>query len=287
MRGSAGLATWPCRKSPGWRNGRISCRHFGSQPRRNSWLSNDPLLAQYRGQISRRISIGSSPAGAEVLYRPFHQDQLPWNRLGRTPVDEARVPLGFLEWKIEKAGYHTIRDVGLLPPYVVVRDRAPRVPHQYVLEPLGQQPAGMSRVSLRGPQLLAIAGLEHEAPFEIGDFWIDRLEVTNREFKGFVDAGGYREPNSGSGGSKGASVCCHGARPCTSFATGPGGPVPQDGNLVRIQRGRTTSQSTESAGTRPTRTPSMSTRCSRRYFTGARSLIGGDERGSTITGSIS
>ena len=52
----------------------------------------------------------------------------------------------------------------------------------------------MSRVSLRGPQLLAIAGLEHEAPFEIGDFWIDRLEVTNREFKGFVDAGGYREP---------------------------------------------------------------------------------------------
>ena len=105
-------------------------------------LSNDPLLAQYWGQISRRISIGSSPAGAEVLYRPFHQDQLPWNRLGRTPVDEARVPLGFLEWKIEKAGYHTIRDVGLLPPYVVVRDRAPRVPHQYVLEPLGQQPAG-------------------------------------------------------------------------------------------------------------------------------------------------
>ena len=52
----------------------------------------------------------------------------------------------------------------------------------------------MSLVSLRGPQLLAIAGLEHEAPFEIGDFWIDRLEVTNREFKSFVDAGGYREP---------------------------------------------------------------------------------------------
>ncbi|MGH2400440.1 MAG: SUMF1/EgtB/PvdO family nonheme iron enzyme, partial [bacterium] len=26
------------------------------------------------------------------------------------------------------------------------------------------------------------------------DFWIDRTEVTNREFKRFVDAGGYREP---------------------------------------------------------------------------------------------
>ena len=31
-------------------------------------------------------------------------------------------------------------------------------------------------------------------PVTLPDFWIDKLEVTNREFKGFVDAGGYRDP---------------------------------------------------------------------------------------------
>ena len=29
---------------------------------------------------------------------------------------------------------------------------------------------------------------------KIDDFFIDKYEVTNREFKKFVDAGGYRDP---------------------------------------------------------------------------------------------
>jgi formylglycine-generating enzyme required for sulfatase activity len=32
-------------------------------------------------------------------------------------------------------------------------------------------------------------------PVEIEPFWIDRYEVTNRRFKEFVDAGGYRDPD--------------------------------------------------------------------------------------------
>jgi formylglycine-generating enzyme required for sulfatase activity len=49
------------------------------------------------------------------------------------------------------------------------------------------------RVSLRGPQLLAVAGLEHIPPLELGGYWIDRFEVTNRDYKRFVDSGGYTE----------------------------------------------------------------------------------------------
>ena len=39
-----------------------------------------------------------------------------------------------------------------------------------------------------------LTGFEHLPPASLGDFWIDRYEVTNRDFKRFVDAGGYRNP---------------------------------------------------------------------------------------------
>jgi dienelactone hydrolase len=43
-------------------------------------------------------------------------------------------------------------------------------------------------------QGLHMPGLEHLEPREVGDFFIDRHEVTNREYKEFVDAGGYENP---------------------------------------------------------------------------------------------
>jgi hypothetical protein len=41
---------------------------------------------------------------------------------------------------------------------------------------------------------LALSHLTWKPPFEVGDYWIDRHEVTNREFRRFVDAGGYSSP---------------------------------------------------------------------------------------------
>ena len=37
-------------------------------------------------------------------------------------------------------------------------------------------------------------GLDHLPEVHLPDYWIDRHEVTNREFKRFVDDGGYRRP---------------------------------------------------------------------------------------------
>ena len=38
-----------------------------------------------------------------------------------------------------------------------------------------------------------MAGLDHLQPQRLRDFWIDRYEVTNLDFKRFVEAGGYRD----------------------------------------------------------------------------------------------
>jgi len=37
------------------------------------------------------------------------------------------------------------------------------------------------------------AGAGKLGPVIVDDFWIDRHEVSNREFQKFVDAGGYRD----------------------------------------------------------------------------------------------
>jgi eukaryotic-like serine/threonine-protein kinase len=143
--------------------------------------------------VSRRIDIDSVPDGAAVYYRPYRQKAEPWQLLGRTPIRGLRVPRNLLEWRIEKPGFVSAEDVGLLPRYITLLRVGADPPHTYVLDTADGRPPGMVRASPKGPQLLAIAGLEHIAPFELDDFWIDQYEVTNRQFKAFVDAGGYRD----------------------------------------------------------------------------------------------
>src|SRR5439155_27009877 len=56
------------------------------------------------------------------------------------------------------------------------------------LRPSGEAPPGM--VYVRG-RSLSDGGTRVRLP----DFWMDKYEVTNREFKRFVDAGGYSHQN--------------------------------------------------------------------------------------------
>ena len=43
-----------------------------------------------------------------------------------------------------------------------------------------------------GKEGLRLPGLDHLRPVVLGDYAMDRTEVTNRQFKRFVDEGGYR-----------------------------------------------------------------------------------------------
>jgi dienelactone hydrolase/tRNA A-37 threonylcarbamoyl transferase component Bud32 len=153
----------------------------------------DPEWRRLFQAATRTIDIDSVPDGATVSYRPYGRTDESWRRLGQTPIRQLSLPRGLPEWRIEKDGYVPVDDVGLLPRYITLLRLGPDVPYMFVLDTPDRRPAGMVRASPRGLQLLAIAGLEHIPAFELQDFWIDRTEVTNREFKRFVDAGGYRE----------------------------------------------------------------------------------------------
>jgi formylglycine-generating enzyme required for sulfatase activity/dienelactone hydrolase len=151
------------------------------------YLPDDPLLAEQMRAVSRRARIDSTPRGAAIFYRPYGQTTEPWRPLGETPLSDIRVPRGLMQWKAEKAGFAPAEDVGP-GPY--------SEPHlQFALLRAAEVPPGMVRIVTSGQSAnVLLPGFENIPPVPLPDFWIDRSEVTNRDFKRFVEDGGYRRP---------------------------------------------------------------------------------------------
>ena len=128
--------------------------------------------------------------------RPYGKLDEAWQLVGQTPINKVRAPQGPYVWKIEKAGYEPVMRTtqGLfgiwVPSYPWLEQHG-----KVELVESGKAPAGMVRVSLPEKywRTLTIPGYEAVPEIDVGDFWIDRYEVTSREYKKFMDAGGYRK----------------------------------------------------------------------------------------------
>ena len=148
-------------------------------------IPDDPALARSWRQISQRLSLDTEPAGAEVYWKDYEQPTEDWRLLGVTPMKDARVPRTFLRLEIRKPGYQTIelstpRNFGGFPT----------LNEKLQLDRAGSLPAGMVRVPTARTEM-GIVGLESYGPRNVPGFLVDRFEVTNRQFKAFMDAGGY------------------------------------------------------------------------------------------------
>jgi dienelactone hydrolase len=148
-------------------------------------IPDDPELAQIMDSISLRIDVESDPSGATAYYKNYNTPEAEWKPLGTTPIRQVRLPVGIFRWKFELAGHATVLaaasswDINvasgsdLLKPSNLFRR----------LDRIDDLPPGMVRVQ----------GAETPQGF-IGDFFIDRFEVSNAQFEEFVDAGGYSKP---------------------------------------------------------------------------------------------
>ena len=121
------------------------------------------------------VDVRTEPAGAEVEFKPYAQPDAPWERLGTTPLAGAAVPFDYLRWRFVKDGFEPLEVT------FGYHDRPP-----FRLVPKGTGPPGMARVP-------AGRSDETDAPIELPDTWLDVYEVTNRQYKEFVDKGGYRD----------------------------------------------------------------------------------------------
>ncbi|MGE5347385.1 MAG: protein kinase domain-containing protein [Acidithiobacillales bacterium] len=150
-------------------------------------LPNDPTLESLWTQATMEASVESTPPGADVSYRPYRGDPAKWESLGRTPLRKIRVPRDYYVWRISKRGFATA--YGIAPSWAIVQ---PALALSFRLDPEGSVPEGMVRVP-GGDIELAIPGLDQLPEVPLDDYLIDRFEVTNEDYKKFVDAGGYEK----------------------------------------------------------------------------------------------
>jgi eukaryotic-like serine/threonine-protein kinase len=137
-------------------------------------LPDDRGMYQLWLDVSIPAVVTSDPAGAEVALAPYRSRTPSRFSLGRTPLNGVRIPRSLFRVRITKAGFQTIEASGT-PPALRFR-----------LDPVDAAPRGMVRVvGDPDPVRAGLLGVPD-------DYWLDRFEVTNRQFKEFVDQGGYR-----------------------------------------------------------------------------------------------
>lgn len=154
-------------------------------------IPNDPALAKLWPSISYQLSVKSKPPGADVYCKSYVEPNAPWEFVGKTPFKNVRVPRGTLLWKFEKSGFGPIyrTTLSLIPRYSVQPGEP--VESSVTLDEVDKIPSGMVRVEpAKYFKTLFIPGYEGMPELPLKDYWIDQYEVTNKQFKAFVDQGG-------------------------------------------------------------------------------------------------
>ena len=123
-----------------------------------------------------RVNVATDPAGARVEVKNYLDTGGTWEPIGETPLGDSRLPFGNYRVRLTRAGYM---------PIEFSANPAQGRSIKLVAQATGKE--GMALVP--GSHF----GIGVARPVDLPDFWIDKYELTNREFKRFVDAGGYRD----------------------------------------------------------------------------------------------
>jgi dienelactone hydrolase len=118
-------------------------------------------------------SVTTTPSGADVAWKSYATPGSVWEPLGKSPVKGPFLPRRYLRWEVTKEGYEPMELAGF-----------PGIPLNVTLVPKGTNPE-MVRIPA-GP-----FPFRPTQPVTLDEYWLDRYEVTNRQFKEFVDRGGY------------------------------------------------------------------------------------------------
>jgi len=153
------------------------------------YIPHDPMLAKFWPDISWSESITTTPPGASVFRKKYNSADSVWEFVGRSPIKDQRFPLADSVWKFELKGFATVERATFPAGSIAV-----------TMDAEGQAPAGMVHVQLTASpsetkpvRLDGLPSFETFPAVPLSNFWIDKFEVTNAEFKRFVDQSGYQK----------------------------------------------------------------------------------------------
>jgi len=155
------------------------------------YIPNDPMLTKLWPDISWSESINTTPSGVSVYRRNYDAPNSAWEFVGRTPIEKRRLPLTDLQWRFELKGFTPVERATFatnVPDSTTVR-----------MDEEGKAPTRMVHIELSTsefesvPVTLSISGFSASPAVPLNDYWLDKFEVTNAEYKRFVDEGGYQK----------------------------------------------------------------------------------------------
>jgi formylglycine-generating enzyme required for sulfatase activity/DNA-binding winged helix-turn-helix (wHTH) protein/tRNA A-37 threonylcarbamoyl transferase component Bud32/dienelactone hydrolase len=162
------------------------------------YAPDDSSLARLLPVITDRLSVTTEPDGARLYLKRFMTEgesnsSIERQYIGTTPVINLRVGRGEYVLTLEKEGYapveRTFSNLLSLTGNLLVPPDDPSA-FQIKLMPADEVPAQMVAVN-GGPYSLASRSRPADLRVQLNDFFIDKFEVSNREYKEFVVAGGY------------------------------------------------------------------------------------------------
>jgi serine/threonine protein kinase/formylglycine-generating enzyme required for sulfatase activity/dienelactone hydrolase len=140
------------------------------------YIPEDPTLMELWPRICKSFSVKTHPADADVFYREYSAANKPWQYLGRSPLENIILPQCMYRWKIEKEGF-TMHECVTDRSFDVRLREEGHLDEMVWIESF--------KIDSSSDQTITV-----EAPF----YLIDKYEVTNEQFKVFVDSGGYENP---------------------------------------------------------------------------------------------
>ncbi len=153
------------------------------------YAASSPELIRLRDQlVGPPVSIVTTPPGAEISVTEYaaqgNGDASREEFLGQSPLTTQRVPIGYYRLRVVKKGFGPIEQAASINFGANLK---------FQLHTSEETPGGMGWVAgTQTQQSARVLTYPALAAADIPPFWIDRYEVTNRQFKEFLDRGGYR-----------------------------------------------------------------------------------------------
>ena len=149
---------------------------FSLAQRARQYIPKDPALTELWPRICREYSITTTPVGASIFCREYSATDAPWEYLGQSPLEKVTLARCMFRWKIEKEDFAT---------------------HECVVD--DSFDVRLRKKGLAGNMVWISAGIVNihtssnveNTTVEAPPYLIDKYEVTNEQFKRFVDQGGY------------------------------------------------------------------------------------------------